>query len=63
MMTGKVISAIMNKISSRIRKIDHVTLFEVDIFAIRHPGEDIDIMSADHQIKVQRFQTSNANNI
>ncbi len=38
MMTGKVLSAIMNKIPPGIREIDCVTLFEIDIFATRHPG-------------------------
>ena len=58
MMTGKVLAAIMDKISSWIRKIEHVTLFEVDIFATRHPGEDIDIITAVH-IKVQMSKASN----
>ena len=61
MMTGKVLAAIMDKISSWIRKIEYVTLFEVDIFATRHPGEDIDIIISAVHIKVQMSKASNLN--
>ena len=37
MMTSKILSAIMNKVSLWIREIKCVTPFQIDIFATRHP--------------------------